>query len=544
VALVEQAPPAVTSTATVREEALSGIGDVLRLERELERAAGRLASGDETANVYGDLLQRFETAGGFEYRSHLAQVLSGLGIQEADWDRPLQALSGGQRSRVALAKALLARPGVLLMDEPTNHLDLPGLQWLEAFLKRWRGTVVVASHDRYFLDAFAIRIWHLEGRRLRSYPGNYTKFEALLEAQIVRQQKEHEAQQEFIEKEEAFIRRYRAGSRAREARGRAKKLARLERIESPAHGRTTRLALTAARSGEVVLATTGLGVGYEGSLVLDTGDLEVVRGARIALVGANGSGKTTLLKTLAGEIEAVEGRLRLGEQVHLAHYWQEAENLRAELTVLEELSSQSRISLQQARDLLGRFLFSGDDVNKLVGVLSGGERGRLALAKLVVLGANCLLLDEPTNHLDIPSRDALEQALDSYAGTFIFASHDRRLIVRLATELWLIEEGKLMTFKGSLDEYNRLTEMQPDIGRAKADAAPAVARPGAYARQKALTALEDDIEKREQALAELNQLIGDASDRADTVAIVELGTRFQQLQEELETLLGEWSELA
>jgi ATP-binding cassette subfamily F protein 3 len=543
VALVGQAPLAATPTRTVREEVLSGIAEVLRLERELELAADDLTAGNRPPEVYGEALERFEAAGGFEYASRFAQVLSGLGIAKTDWDKPLETLSGGQRSRVALAKALLAEPNLLLMDEPTNHLDLPGLQWLEAFLKRWRGTVIVASHDRYFLDTVATRIWHLDGTRLRSYRGNYTKFEALFEAEVIRQRKQHEAQQEFIQKEEGFIRRYRAGSRAREARGRAKKLARLEGVDSPVRHRTVRLELRAERGGELILQAASLAVGY-GAVVLRLGDVEVMRGAHIALIGPNGSGKTTLLKTIAGELDPVEGRLRRGEGVRIGHYWQEAENLNPGSTVLQELLEESQMSLQDARDILGRFLFSGDDVYKPVGVLSGGEQGRLALARLVVSGANCLLLDEPTNHLDIPSRDALEQALASYPGTFMFASHDRRLIGRLASELWLIEDGRLTAFQGSFEEYNRGAVSQPRIVRPNKGSGPRAAPPLVNEKQKSLRALEDEIEKHEQTLTELSQLINEASERGDTAAIAELGIEFKGLEAEAETLIREWSELA
>jgi ATP-binding cassette subfamily F protein 3 len=552
VALVEQAPPTVGSAATVTEEVLSGIGELLRLERDLESLGQTLAEGDAADEKYDDLLSRFEAAGGFSYQSRLAQILTGLGLHEDDWEKPLGVLSGGQRSRVALARALLAEPDLLLMDEPTNHLDLAGLQWLEGFLKRWRGTVVVSSHDRYFLDNVANWVWHVENGRLKSYPGNYSQFEALLDAEVTRQRKQHEAQQEVIEKEEAFIRRYRAGSRAREARGRAKKLARLQRIEAPVKSKATRLTLGAKRSADLVLSTSNLDVGYGDLLILQAGDLEVVRGARVALLGPNGAGKTTLLKTIAGELSPIAGSLRLGEGVVIAHYWQEAENLDDGATVLEELLSASSLRLQEARDLLGRFLFSGDDVNKKVGVISGGERGRLALAKIVVSGANLLLLDEPTNHLDISSRQALEDALESYAGTFIFASHDRRLIARLATELWIIEGTTLRRFEGSWDEYNR-TDSRPqtdaaDTGKPSVKSATRAARGGQSQRdtaraRKALIALEQEIAAQEQLLAELTESIEASSARADVGALAELGLRFEDTQGRLDALLSEWAAL-
>ena len=310
VELVEQVPQ--PKSATVYEFALSSCAELVKMERALERGAEELAesSSDGAAARYEALQLRFEAAGGFSYHVLVEEVLTGLGFPRATWDGPVAALSGGERSRLGLARALASSPDVLLMDEPTNHLDLDGLRWLEGFLGRWRGAFVVTSHDRYFLDQVATRIWLLAEGRLQAYPGNYSQFESLHTDHVRRQQQKFEAQREVIEKEEAFIRRYGAGQRAREARGRQKRLNRVERLEAPRQEPSLRLELGASRSGRVVFSTKHLSVGYDGQSVLRVAEIEVDRGARIGLLGPNGSGKSTLLKTIAGDLAPVDGSFR------------------------------------------------------------------------------------------------------------------------------------------------------------------------------------------------------------------------------------------
>ena len=547
VTLVEQIPPRSNAHTTVRQEALSAMSHVLNLTTEMEQAAEAMALGDEAAaDRYAHYLERLENEGGFSYESQLSQVLNGLGLPESEWDKSVASLSGGQRNRLALAKALLSGPDVLLMDEPTNHLDLRGLQWLEGFLNRWPGTVIVTSHDRFFLDAIATRIWHLDFGRLRTYPGNYSKFDELREADVVRQQKEFEAQREFIAKEEAFIRRYGAGQRAREAKGREKRLNRLERIRAPQNSRTTSLSFAATRSGDIVLTSKGIGVGYGDRTVLQIPELDLYRGERVALVGPNGSGKSTLLKTIAGELAPIDGSVRVGAAVSVGHYWQEAENLDLKASVLEDLLRDSTLEFQQARDMLGHFLFSGDDVDKKVSMLSGGERSRLALAKLVLSQGNLLLLDEPTNHLDIPAREALEDALDTYTGTLVFASHDRRLISRIATRLWVIEDGKLVSFEGTLEEYDALRSAPktPDRAPEASKPKPALSKNRERELQEQIALLETAIEDQEAQIEDLGAQINDASERGDIEAVMDLGARYEVAQLKLDRLLEEWTQLA
>ncbi len=546
VSLVEQVP-AISSRTTVQEEATSGAREMVELERALERAAHDLAgsASKEVADAYADLDRRFESIGGFRYRLLVDEVLAGLGFRREKRHQSVSRLSGGERNRLGLARALVAQPDLLLMDEPTNHLDLDGLRWLETFLGRWRGSLVVTSHDRYFLDNVATRIWHLEDARLRTYTGNYSKSEKLRLAELQRRREEYDKQREFLAKEEAFIRRYRAGQRAREARGRQKRLERVERLDAPKNVRELRLRLGARRSGLLVLSARQAEVGYGRQTVLGVGDLAVERRDRVALLGPNGTGKSTLLRTIAGELEPVAGKFSLGAGVRPAHYWQEAEDLDPRSTVLDELLRARNLDLQDARDVLGRFLFSGDEVAKPVSALSGGERSRLALARLVLANANLLLLDEPTNHLDIPSREALEEALSSYEGTIIFASHDRRLIQRLASKLWLVEGGKISTFDGSLGEYHLSREKNEERAvdrrrRPKSRRPPNPAKTRER-RDDELGALEAEIEKSEQELAALGDRINSASARGDVNEVRTLGERFKKQREEADRLLEEWA---
>ncbi len=553
VTLVEQIPPRGSSHTTVRHEALAAMKHVLDLTQEMENAAEAVAlapEGDETAAAhYAQLLDRLDTEGGFNYESQVSQVLIGLGLPEIEWEKPVSSLSGGQRNRLALAKALLSAPDVLLMDEPTNNLDLRGLQWLEGFLNRFEGAVIVTSHDRYFLDAIATSIWHIEFGRLKTYPGNYSKFDELRAAEIVRQQKEFEAQREVILKEEEFIRRYGAGQRAREAKGREKRLSRVERLEAPKQQRSSSLKFAATRSSDIVLDSKGFSIGYGSQDVLKIDSLDLFRGEHVALVGSNGAGKSTLLKTIAGELTPTNGGLRLGAAVSIGHYWQEAENLDPNSTVMEDLLRDSTLENQQARNLLGNFLFSGHDVDKKVAQLSGGERSRLALAKLVVNRANLLLLDEPTNHLDIPAREALEAALEAYEGTLVFASHDRRLIAAIATRLWVIEDDRLVSFEGTLDEYDASTSAANPTFAATAiqrdgpNPKPALSPNRERELKERLAALEQAVDDGQARLVDLGAQINAASERGDLDAVSQLGVGYEAAQAELNHLMEEWAEL-
>jgi ATP-binding cassette subfamily F protein 3 len=452
------------SERTLYEEMLAAFEQVHALHAELRRLEIAMTDPEKTENLeklfddYAKLTARFEVMGGYEYENRVQQVLTGLGFGEDWWPRPIAKFSGGQKTRAALARTLLSNPDLLLLDEPTNHLDLATLDWLEGFLQEWPGTIIVISHDRVFLDKVVGRVLDLSEGKLADYPGNYTRYVRLRAERIERAAKEYEAQQEHIAKTEEYIRHYRAGSRAAQAQGRQKLLDRLERVEKPREHSRLRLSLRAElQSGRVVLATHALTVGWESQdnlfPLFEVPDLEVERGERVALIGPNGCGKTTFLRTVMGEISPLEGWAELGQGVQAAYFAQTHEGLNPRHTVLEEIRLLHPFSAEEARTFLGRFLFSKDDVFKPIGQLSGGERSRVALAKITLSKANLLVLDEPTNHLDIYAREALEELLGEYNGTILFVSHDRYLIDRLATQVWEVSRGGLAVHRGNYSSF-------------------------------------------------------------------------------------------
>ena len=445
----------VDATGTVDEHARGAAAHLRELEMELREMEHQLGSADqETLERYSDLQHHFEHAGGYDFEATLRRVLSGLGLIELV-HRQVATLSGGERTRLGLARLLLDDPDVLLLDEPTNHLDVAALEWLETFLIERQVTALVSSHDRWFLDKVTSRTLSIEDRTVVEYKGAYTHY--------ARQRADREAAQATaasrqaveIEKTEEFIRRYGAGQRSKEARGRGKKLARLERIQAPTHATKHTWNLDAADLGsETVLETTSLEAGYS-TPVVRTGPLRIGRDARVAVVGPNGAGKTTLVRTLLGDLPALDGYVSTAPMVRVAYLEQAQAELTGTASVLETLRASSGLGMQEARDLLGRFLFRGDEVDRAVGVLSGGERARLALARLSVREANLLVLDEPTNHLDLAAREQLENVLADFGGTLMFVSHDRYFIDKLASEVWLIDDGLLRRFEGNWSKYQR-----------------------------------------------------------------------------------------
>jgi len=502
---------------------------------------------------YGELLQRYEMAGGYTYEHRIRSVLGGLGFSKEALDQPLSWLSGGQQTRARLAKLLLSDPDLLLLDEPTNHLDLQATQWLEEYLRQWKGAMVVVAHDRYFLDQVVTRVWELDSVGLDDYSGNYSEYAMQRVARRQRRAVEYEAQQEHIEKTEDFIRRYKAGQRSREARGRQTLLDRIERIEAPAARRTMRFRLSSqTRGGDNVLRITSLSVGYDKPLIRAEGVL-LRRGERVALLGPNGCGKTTFLKTLLGELPPLAGQAKVGINVQVAYFAQGHENLRAEKTVLDEILSVKNLPLTEARGLLGRFLFSGDDVFKRIAQLSGGERGRVALAMLSLHGANFLLLDEPTNHLDIRSQELLEQVLEDFEGTVLFVSHDRYFIDALATQVWVVADGVLRVYEGNYSDYRQQVangqassaEESPPPKRRRVRNSPRPAGPADDRGQEARKQdLEGEIASLELSLSNLSRELETASGQRQVDRLYDLGRQYQEVQRQLQDRLEEWVQVA
>lgn len=451
-------------TGTLWDYVAAAHSEVAQLEgrlADLERAMARpevQAQADELGELldeYARVRARFEYAGGYSSEATVRATLFSLGFSERDLQLSLQALSGGQKARAALAHLLLTAPDLLLLDEPTNHLDVTAVEWLEQYLKGYQGAMVVVSHDRAFLDAFVGRIWDMEDGTLFTYSGNYSAARETRAERRARSEKEYLAQQRDIAAIEEYVRRYKEGNRATMARSRERALERMERISRPTREQgAMHLRLDAGlRSGRNVVTLDGVGKSFAGNEVLAEANLVIRRGDRIGIVGPNGSGKSTLLCMVAGCLEPSVGKIRYGKDVVIAHFSQQMTELDPGNTVIEELLASCSLNLWEGRAHLARFMFRGEDVWKSVGVLSGGERNRLTLAKLVLAQANLLLLDEPTNHLDIPSREALEESLGQYEGTLVFVSHDRYLLTSLARRVWVVEEGHVADHPCSYADY-------------------------------------------------------------------------------------------
>ena len=576
----------LTSGLTLYAEALTAFAHLPAMQAELHRLEQAMAQASQAGQdgdpsglspsgrsltglleQYAALSAEFERTGGYTYEAETARVLGGLGFSEADFALPVEHLSGGQKTRAALAKLLLAAPDVLLLDEPTNHLDLAATEWLEDYLGHWQGSLVVVAHDRRLLDAVAGKVWELAFGRLEEYRGNYTTYTQLRAERLERRRTEYATQQALIAKTEDFIRRYGAGQRSKEAWGREKRLARLERLARPQDIESLRLRFdltTGLRSGDIVLATKGLTVGYQReSPLITVPDLVVRRGERVALLGPNGCGKTTFLKTILGEVPPLPlplpykergDQLRLGASLQPGYYAQTHEGLNPEATVLDEVFD-FFLNLERARTFLGRFLFSGDDVYKRVGDLSCGERSRVALARLTLEKANFLLLDEPTNHLDILSQEVLEDVLGDFNGTLLFVSHDRYFIDALATHLWVVEDGRLVVHVGNYTDYleekkagesstGRVpsSTFQVPLSRQRRASQPKQPSPASAARQ--IATLEEEITVLEDRLDDLGQEIEQASSAQDVARVRELGEEYAAVEEQLGRSLAAWEKVA
>jgi ATP-binding cassette subfamily F protein 3 len=554
------------SEHTLWEECLTAFTGLLALQAELTRLEMAMSDPDqaeEAIQTYGRLQQDFEHRGGYTYETRIRLTLSGLGFQEVDYQRPLPQLSGGQRTRALLAKLLLTSPDLLLLDEPTNHLDIGAVEWLERYLADWDGAVLIVSHDRYFLDRVATTIWEMTPA-LEIYPGNYSAYLAQREAHYQRRLEEYQTQQEFIEKEEEYIRRNLAGQNTKQAQGRRKRLERLleeARLTPPMAQRRLHLRLQfGSRSGDLVLRTRQLEVGYadEGHPLFSVPDLTLIRGECAAIIGPNGAGKTTFLKTLLGQTPPYSGEVILGSSLKIGYFAQAHEDLRPENDLMTEIQRVAPKMLPaEIRNYLASFLFTGDSAFQPVETLSGGERGRLALAKLALGGANLLLLDEPTNHLDLPSQDILQTVLSDYRGTILLVSHDRYLIDALATQIWDVDpqQGLLSVFEGTYSEYRMQKEMeveadQPVIKNDNATVDLPATPTGKKATGKTLTGyqrrlrleeLETLIADLDYELAEITRQLENPSDDAGKVQ--RLGQEYVNLQSKLDMLMTEWEEL-
>jgi ATP-binding cassette subfamily F protein 3 len=594
---------------TVLGHLLAGFAEVRRLEEELELLAAEMAEAEDggaedLVHRYGELQHQFELKGGYSLEARAKAILGGLGFRPSQVHEPLAALSGGWRMRVALGRLLLVAPDFLLLDEPTNHLDLESLQWLEDFLASYDGTVVIISHDRYFLNRVVDRIAELEQGRFTLYVGDYDEYQAQKLARKEQAEAAQRAQAEQVEKMERFIRKFRyKATKARQVQSRIKQLERMERVEVLRVPKRIHFRFPQpSRSGAIVCDLRSIRKAYGGNVVYRSVDLRLMRSDRVALVGANGAGKSTLLKIAAGVISPDAGERIIGHNATVHYYAQhQLDALDPKHSVHEELAETADLAMQgQLRTILGAFLFTGDDVEKPVAVLSGGEKARLALAKMLLRPANLLCLDEPTNHLDVTAREVLEEALDQFEGTMLFISHDRYFINRIATKVVEVRDHRLWEYAGDYDYYlekaeeQRSTSQRPagapaaasqepraaDGGRPAAPrgAGPAATAPPAGTRQRAAPAVEpkprtreakraeaearqrkgrelaplrarlreveDDIARAEARVQALTDLMADPELYKDGERAREAARERKELEDGLGSLYGKWEELA
>ena len=556
-----------SGSGTLREQIIETFRHLIDLEEQMAESALGIQQTQESERKraerrYSSLVDRYESEGGYDYHNAIERVVAGVGLSEEILDTLTIDASGGERTRAALATALLGDPDILVLDEPTNYLDFNGLEWLEGFLSTFRNAFIVVSHDRYFLDRVVNEIWEIDRARMKTFPGNYSKYKILKAEENERLSKEYRKQQEHIRREEYFIARYHAGQRSKEARGRAKRLDKINMIDAPAVEETVAIRSSeATRTGEIVLRTTDLEVGFTDSeggkiTLFEVPDTVIHRGTTTAIIGNNGIGKTTLLKTLLSDIPALEGKSSLGHNVKTGYFRQGSDEIPPNLTVMEALLQIKNLPIGEARGFLARFLFRGEEIFEKVSSLSGGERGRLALARLLILEPNVLILDEPTTHLDIQSREALEEMLTDFRGTILFVTHDRHLISLLANNLWIIHDGKVDTFDGTYKEWQENNSQKistPPPSESKLQDQK-IQIPGKGKKQKKQRPKnriksnkhntkpnrEEIIDKLEKRVQEIEIELSASTGDADLERIRDLGIEHSALNEELQNALDQW----
>ena len=567
----------VDTSHTIYEELLSVKADLLRLEEKIRECENNMkhADGDSLEDLmkqYTSLTHAFETGGGYLYRSELVGVLKGLGFTEDEFSKPVATLSGGQKTRVALGRLLLQNPDLIILDEPTNHLDMNSIAWLETYLLNYKGAVLIVSHDRYFLDRIAGKVIEIDQSKATTFMGNYSDY-AVKKEQLrvaawnayMNQQREIKHQEEVIEKLKSFNRE----KSIKRAESREKMMDKIEVIEKPSEVRTDmKLTLTPRiLSGNDVLTVEHLAKSFDSHKLFTDVNFEIKRGEHVAIIGDNGSGKTTLLKILNGLVPADQGTFRLGSNVEIGYYDQEHHVLHSEKTLFEEISDDyPYLNNTQIRNVLAAFLFTGEDVFKRISDLSGGERGRVSLAKLVLSNANFLILDEPTNHLDIMSKEILEDALNGYEGTILYVSHDRYFINRTAHRILDLTEGQFVSYVGNYDYYLEkhdtvmaaIEASAPQSSDADNTAATKAAESEVKLDWKAqkeeqarLRKKENDLKKCEEKIAELEARISEIDTEMSDPAIGTKVAKLQELtkeqtacQEQLEKLYEQWEKLA
>lgn len=565
--------PDISGSRTIYDEMMEVKKDIIQTEQNLRKLEADMkhASGetlDAMLADYSRLSHSFELNNGYAYKSEITGVLKGLGFSEEDFDKPVSTLSGGQKTRVFLSRLLLSEPDIILLDEPTNHLDLNSIAWLETFLGTYKGAVLIISHDRYFLDRIVTKVIEIENTNAVTYMGNYSDYAVKKESLRAAQLKQYYNQQKEIRHQEAVIEKLRSFNREksiRRAESREKQLNKIERIQKPVEiDSEMHLSLSPrVLSGNDVLSVKNLSKSFGNQRLFSDISFEIKRGEKVGIIGNNGTGKTTLLKIINGLTDSDTGEFTLGSKVNIGYYDQEHHILTMDNTLFEELSdAYPDMTITEIRNVLAAFLFTGDDVMKRISELSGGERGRISLAKLMLSEANFLILDEPTNHLDIVSKEILEQAINNYSGTVLYVSHDRYFINKTATRILELTNRQFVNYIGNYDYY---LEKHEELTKVYAPESPSVSASGDVSessaaktdwksqkeeqaklrkKQNLFKKTEEDIFVLEERLSELNERLNDTSIASDAGKLLEITTEQEEINAKLSLLYEQWEQLS
>ena len=569
----------IHSSRTIYEEMLDAKKEILQMEEKLRQMEAMMkhSDGDELASLmkqYSNLTHEFEMANGYSYKSELTGILHGLGFTDEDFDKQISTLSGGQKTRVALGKMLLSTPELLILDEPTNHLDLQAISWLENYLSSYKGAVIIVAHDRYFLDKIVTKVVEISQSHARTFSGNYSEYAIKKQALYEDLMKQYVGQQQTIKHQEEVIAKLRSFNREKSikrAESRQKMLDKMERIEKPTteNDHMQIKLVPHIQSGNDVLSISGLSKSFGTKHLFSELHFEIKRGERVAIMGDNGTGKTTILKIINGLVSADEGEIRTGTNVSIGYYDQEHQVLHEEKTIFEELAdAYPNMKDTEIRNVLAAFLFTGDDAFKRIKELSGGEKGRVSLAKLMLSNANFLILDEPTNHLDMVSKQILETALNNYEGTVLYVSHDRYFINQTATRIMDLTDGQLLNYIGNYDYYlekkeaveaatlkKTLNTLVNDPSATTLSSSPESQSKQNWQQQKeqqkeerrkanALKKVEDEIALLEDKLALLEEELSDPANGTDVAKLTDLSRQKEDAEESLEKLMEEWETLS